>query len=715
MSRHESSLRPPRLLRRWLLLVCSLGVLAGCGTQRESAAAPGLFLIDTLTRSQALPGVDFHLRYAERSGQRLTLHLAFYNNGLADLAQVQGVDAHAARLVGARAEAPVEVSSALKAGIVPPGGWLSGGATNGSLTFDAGAASAFRLLMPGFGEVPFRLDTPLLVAPDATPAAPVQLQPDFEVQSTENPETILVVEAVELSDRALDLTLVVHDPEEHEPGEATLEAARRAVVLDARWNQYRSVPGPAIFSDPGAGDVADEALVARFEPPAGDVVLLKVPSFPLVRIPLHANEPLALAAAGDLPPSTAPRAITVETVATTSPQSTPLDDILTSLNRALARGTREQYLELFVPALRETQAELFDRIRSLPLEAVMLQSRATDRPEAITGSADSVDYQVAWSYRVAGTEPDERLSAEAELSLQREVGQWQIARIEGHGPFWALGPTEAEQAGSFWIFFRPAATMRLAALKTDLTAALRRVEQRLPDRAHATHVMFVTDTPQEFANLTGRDPERFSGLALSRYRIDASGISTTEATFYINGATFQTVSEADRRQTLVHELTHLLLAPTTMPFTPVWLVEGMAMEVANDLPAMTMRAQIASGALDTFRLDAFTMKTAFGLHDPGGTQTAADYSYAAYLARYLVERYGFEAFLAFYDSFAEVPIETIRDDLDVGSSEQDLNRTLGVLAGKLTPERLQASYDIDMATLERDFVGWLRRQAGSSQ
>jgi hypothetical protein len=340
----------------------------------------------------------------------------------------------------------------------------------------------------------------------------------------------------------------------------------------------------------------------------------------------------------------------------------------------------------------------------------MLQSRVSSSDQQASGT--TLTYQVVWSYRVAGTEPTEKLTAEVELGIQRNGNHWQIVRLSGRGPFWALGPTEVERAGSFWIFFRPSAESRIASIKADLTIALQRVEQRLPDRERSVHAMFVTETPQEFANLTGRDPERFSGLALSRYRIEASGIKTTEATFYINGTTFLAASEADRRQTLVHELTHLLLAPTTMPFTPVWLVEGMAMDVANDLPSETMRALIASGAIEDFDLYAFTTQTAFGLHDPGGTQTAADYSYAAYLARYLVERYGFEALLTFYDSFADVPIEDLRDDLNTGEAGRDLNRTLGVLAGRLTPERLQATYSLDLSTLERDFKAWLRQQGG---
>jgi hypothetical protein len=467
------------------------------------------------------------------------------------------------------------------------------------------------------------------------------------------------------------------------------------------------IPDLAATSD----DLSEAALVARFPRPAGEFVLLKLHEFPLLRIPLRPEEPLELATVADLPPSTVPRTPLAEAVAVQQ-QATPLEEVLASLNRALARGTREEYVEHFVPALRGAQGQLFDTIRSLPLEEVTLQARGETMTQTATGDGDTLQHPVSWSYAVVGAEPGAHLSADVELGLRRDTGRWQIAQIGGQAPFWALGPTEAERAGPFWIFYRPSAEPRLASLKADLAPALQVVEERFPDRLEPVHLMFVTETPQEFADLTGRDPARFSGLALSRYRIEEGGIATTEATFYINGATFWAASEADRRQTLVHELAHLLLAPTTMPFTPVWLVEGMAMEIAGDLPQEVMRAQIAAGEIDIFRLDAFTTQPGFGLHDPGGAQTAADYAYAAYLARFLVERYGFETFLAFYDSFANVPVEDVRDELAAGGQSQDLSRTLGKLAGDLTPERLQIAYGIDLATLEQEFVTWLRQQVG---
>src|SRR5687767_4424980 len=115
MLRHASSARRHkvalRLLRRTLTCLL-LVVLASCGgsdagqapgatpaspagppsTAGAESGASALFAIDALVRSRQLPGVDLHLRYAERRAGQLILHLAFYNNGAEDLAYVQGID-----------------------------------------------------------------------------------------------------------------------------------------------------------------------------------------------------------------------------------------------------------------------------------------------------------------------------------------------------------------------------------------------------------------------------------------------------------------------------------------------------------------------------------------------------------------------------------------------------------------------------------------------
>jgi hypothetical protein len=132
------------------------------------------------------------------------------------------------------------------------------------------------------------------------------------------------------------------------------------------------------------------------------------------------------------------------------------------------------------------------------------------------------------------------------------------------------------------------------------------------------------------------------------------------------------------------------------------------MEVAGDLPAAAMRTQVDAGALDAFRLISFTEQASFGLHDPDGAQ--ADYAFAAYLARYLVEQYGFDRLLAFYESFLAVPVAAVRDDLSLAGQTLGEGQTLGPLAAKITPELIHEAFDLEFAQLERDFLRWLRQQ-----
>jgi hypothetical protein len=294
------------------------------------------------------------------------------------------------------------------------------------------------------------------------------------------------------------------------------------------------------------------------------------------------------------------------------------------------------------------------------------------------------------------------------IDFRREGEQWLIANIDGDLPYWMLGPTEARRVEGFWVFYRPALAGELAAIQQETAAALERVRAALPGRVSAINVMFVSESAEEFERLTGRATEHFLGVALSRYLVQDAGIEVAGAAFYINGAAFREDPQQDRQQTITHELVHLALAEQTMPFTPVWVAEGMAMEVSGDLPIETMRTITSTGALAAFDLTAFTAKESFAETQPGGGQIAADYAYSAYLTRYLVSTYGFERFLAFYDSFAEAPLDDIRAELE--AAEGSAGNTLGDLAARLTPERLQESFGIDLPTLERDFKAWLPTQ-----
>ena len=252
----------------------------------------------------------------------------------------------------------------------------------------------------------------------------------------------------------------------------------------------------------------------------------------------------------------------------------------------------------------------------------------------------------------------------------------------------------------------------MPAIEREAQAALDRVEQVLPGRAAAVNVMNITATEEEFAALTQRSGSRFLGVASARYQISKRGIAITSQSFYINGAAFTRPEPQDRQRTIAHELTHLVLSPRTMPYTPAWVSEGAAMWVTADFARDALAEWYAGGGAAAGTLFELTGKTTFGGDDHTGDQTSIDYAYAAYLAKYLVETYGQERFVRFYNSFADVPFDTIRAKLPLSGGGSVFDASMGEIAQQVTPEKVQTAFGVDIDTLERDYETWLGAELG---
>ena len=166
------------------------------------------------------------------------------------------------------------------------------------------------------------------------------------------------------------------------------------VVFDGLWQQYR--PGQVEQTlDKGIQPVGDvwgqdetnSGTLTFPRPTAGDTVLLRVPSYPLVRLALRPDGTAAVATDADLPPSVAPRP-----TPTPAPTPTPLtgedlvrqqaEELIAALGSALAARDRAAYLALFTPELQAAQSELFDRIATLPLDELQLGARRCGRRAA---------------------------------------------------------------------------------------------------------------------------------------------------------------------------------------------------------------------------------------------------------------------------------------------------------------------------------------------
>lgn len=703
----------------------ALPTTAGSPATTSRSTATGFFLVDKLVRSSQLSGIDLHVRYVERTADALIVHLSFYNNRGEDLAFVSGATVDSARLVGADTYQVSDRSAALRSGIAPDNGWLSGGATVGTLTFKGAQGDQFTLQFPGFPDVAFNLDQPIAAAPEPAPPANGAYTYDFEASSQRLQNIALRIEQARVEQDALLLTIAFVNRNNGDITFTSTVQGKDAVVFDGLWQQYspsqvdqtleRGIqPAGSVW---GEGE-ANRGTLTFARPVAGDVLLLRFPSYPLIRIPLKAGAPAALATDADLPPS-----VSARPTPTPDPTPTPLtgeeqarkaaDDLLVALTQAIAAGNRSAYLAAFTPELQQAQGAIFDRIAKLPIEQIKLEPADADPNGNVNTSATEISsYQADISYRVRDVDPQNIFSSTLEYTLRQQDGRWLIAKINGQLPFWAYGPTEATRSGPFWIFYRPELAGDLSAIGQEAQQAYDLVNRTLPNRAQSVNVMHVTASEQEFADLTERSGEQFLGVAVARYRIRKAGIQITSQAFFINGAAFTNDPQQDRQKTIAHELTHLVLSPKTMPYTPAWISEGAAMYVTSDFPKDALTNWYRDGGAARLSLADLSAQTAFGERDISDQQTSINYAYSAFLAKYIVETYGQDKFLALYDSFADVPFATISNQLPRFGGGSIFTASMGNLAQKLAPEKVQQTLGVDLPTLEAQYESWLGGQLG---
>jgi hypothetical protein len=696
------------------------------GGSAEQGAQSGFFLIDKLVRSPQINGIDLHVRYVERATQGLIVHLSFYNNRGEDLAYVSGANVEDARLVGSAGTYTLTAHSpSLDSGIDPDDGWLNGGANVGTLTFAGAQGESLNLEFPGFPAVELDLDQPVAEIPQAPQPPEGDYTYDLEVTSDRLENIALRIDRARVEADALLVTIAFVNRNDSDITFTSTVKGDDAVIFDGLWQQYR--PGQVeqtldrgiepISAVWGEGE-ANQGTLTFPRPASGDAILFQFPSYPRVRIPLRSGAAATVAEDADLPPTAAPRP-----TPTIGPTPTPLTpeaqarkearDLLVALSQALSDRNRDAYLSAFAPDLREAQGEIFDRIGTLPLEEVRYEPGDVDQNGTLNSDqSELVGYQAELSWRVRDIDPGNVFNTNVEYSLRRQDGRWQISSIGGQVPFWAYAATEALRSGPFWIFYRPEVAGELPAIEREAQQAFEQVNQTLPNRASPVNVMWVTTSEQEFTDLTDRSGERFLGVAVARFRIKKAGITITSQAFYINGAAFEQDPQQDRQRTITHELTHLVLSPKTMPYTPAWVSEGAAMFVSNDVPTPVIADWYRQRGPETMSLSDLSAKTAFGEHDALDEQTSVDYAYSAFLTKYLVEKYGKDAFFTFYDSFADVPFESISNELPRAGDGSLLDASMDTLAQRLAPEKVEAAFGVDLVTLEREYEAWLAQQIG---
>ncbi len=687
-----------------------------------TTAGQEFYSVDTLVRSDQLDGIDMHVRYVERAGDDLIVHLSFYNNRGEDLAYVSGASVSSSRLSDGNDEfEPEDYSDTLSGGIDPGGGWYDGGANVGSITFAGVSGDELTLAFPGFPDVDIALDDPIDAPPPNPAPEPGTYIFDVEAGSDRLENIALRVDQAVVDEDGIDLTISFLNRNDSDITFSAALSGDDGVLFDGNWQQYR----PASIDPQLESGIAPEGVWGQDEahtgtlrfplPASGDVMLFKFPSYPLIRLPLRAGEQAALAAEADLPPSTQPRP-----TPTPAPTPTPLsgedlarqeiNTFFSSLNAAVAERNRDAYVNAFAPELRDAQGAIFDRIPALPIDNITIAPADEEDNGSFANENEVSNFKVEYSYNVRDVDPANTFASIGDYTLAKQDGAWSIRAVEGGLPFWAYGPTEAKRAGPFWIFYRPEMAGELPAIEAEAQRSFDAVNQALPGRAQPVNVMHVTATEDEFYDLTDRIASRFLGVATARYQIQKAGIDISSQAFYINGAAFEQDAEQNREQTIAHEFVHLVLSPQTMPYTPAWISEGAATYFTDDFRPDLIKTWLADGGADEISLRELSSKTSFGEHDFTGEQTEIDYAYSANLARYIVDTYGKDKYIELYDSFATVPFERIRDELPSFGFGSIFDSVFGDVAQELAPEQIQQVLGVDIDTLERDYEAWLAQQ-----
>nr|MDQ3758064.1 hypothetical protein [Actinomycetota bacterium] len=197
------------------------------------------------------------------------------------------------------------------------------------------------------------------------------------------------------------------------------------------------------------------------------------------------------------------------------------------------------------------------------------------------------------SYRLEGYDDRDAVDV-LWLTFVRRDGAWYVAAdddvaavgLDSARNLWDDGPVRVRRTEHFLVLSHPDKAKRadeLVAMAEEAHVAFGRVwphpwSGRIP-------LIVPTSTDQLEAMLQSTiDLDKFVAFVSYGFVRD-TGFEATAPRLFVQDATFSRNSRRYQVQTLVHELVHAAAAPSTGPFQPTWLHEGLAEWLATGRPA----------------------------------------------------------------------------------------------------------------------------------
>lgn len=300
-------------------------------------------------------------------------------------------------------------------------------------------------------------------------------------------------------------------------------------------------------------------------------------------------------------------------------------------------------------------------------------------PEELQTSGDRAVAKVMLSYRVRGMSRPFRTVRR--ITARKSGGKWRVTsdRPRREPLPWEVAPFRALRSRHVVLLAAPG--VDAGPLRSGLEDAYREIRRDLPRRDLPRSVLaLAADDHEQAERLAGQIADGVVAIAnvsvewgpppaLQVDRVLAQRMIVIESTWGAQDA-------FGRQATLVHEMTHTALDPDTSARIPPWLVEGLAMHVANDDRRAEANAR-AAGAGPTMRLRAICKPAS--IFKLGGREQAAAYAAASAAAYEIADRYGTRGLFRLYDAFND---GRIPGGPGARTTDRVMRRTLGLpLAG----------------------------------
>ncbi|MCB1208229.1 MAG: hypothetical protein KDK97_02825 [Verrucomicrobiales bacterium] len=349
-------------------------------------------------------------------------------------------------------------------------------------------------------------------------------------------------------------------------------------------------------------------------------------------------------------------------------------DVWKELTQKIAARSFDGFLQAFAPGnVRDAQRQFVEGAKKLPVTQIEFSVPPYQKLHRSTDGIRDLWVELRWL--VAGLPRDNEFVTRMQCDMRRvKGGGWEITKVvQAVRPaFWTIGFTQMHSSDHFIVFSKPgeAQTEKAKLAMGQLEKSWSRLRKTLLPLGQR-YLAFAVEDKEDFKVLTGRDAETFAGATSAAFAERDGELRVINQAVYINDFRFFSMqrlwAKQDRQVTIQHELAHLALAPQTRPWTPSWLIEGLAMFFAKQSDSFT-RDALRQQVTPDLRLSKLSSIPYLGQGAPDAARVMLEYQYSGEAVRWLEKQHGEKGLLTLYKAFADARPE----DWDDPSSTEAL-------------------------------------------